>query len=266
MDKNVEITPNFSVKYYNDDYIKLIWKLYPGEREWTHPGRDIHDKKLDESISRARSKIFEYAICNEWEFFVTLTLDKNKMDRYDLSEYIKKLGQWIRNQRRTGLDLKYLLIPEQHKDGAWHMHGLFNGFREQDLREFTLKENIPLYMKNLICEGRKLYDVPKYREKFGFVSVERVKNQMAISKYITKYVSKALRYDLDREKEKKLYYVSRGLKTSEKIMVAALPTAILEKATTQGKKFDYVKILDMDSDQFYDFMQSYSRYINYTTK
>ena len=34
------------------------------------PDRNINKNKLAENISRARSKIFEYAYCNDWQYFV----------------------------------------------------------------------------------------------------------------------------------------------------------------------------------------------------
>lgn len=51
--------------------------------------RNINEEKLDNSISRTRSKIYEYAICNDFEYFVTLTLNSEKMDRSNIDEYIK---------------------------------------------------------------------------------------------------------------------------------------------------------------------------------
>ncbi len=75
---------------------------------------------------RARGMVRDYARSNEWDFFVTLTLDATKIDRYCPSDVIKKLNVWADNQvRRHGL--RYILVPELHKDGALHFHGLFGG-------------------------------------------------------------------------------------------------------------------------------------------
>jgi len=253
---NIEILPNLSIKQYTDNLFRLTNIRKPHKMDREQPGRDVNAEKIDQSLSRSRSKVFEYAICNEWEYFVTLTLDKNKMDRYDLPEYIKKLGKWIQIQKRKDLHLKYLLIPEPHKDGAWHMHGLINGLREQDLRKFTLDEDIPEKMKKMIRSGRKLYDIPAYRKKFGFVSVEKVENSEAVAKYVTKYISKTLQSDLKREKEKKLYYVSRGLKTAEKVIEGYLPVGELYQITFDFEN-DYIRLKDMNYTQFNAFIQSY---------
>lgn len=82
--------------------------------------------------------IFELALCNDWEWFVTLTLNPEYHDRKDLKSYKKKLLTWIKNYNRTQkTNIKYLLIPENHQDGSWHMHGLMMGIPEEHLREFT---------------------------------------------------------------------------------------------------------------------------------
>lgn len=56
---------------------------------------------------------------------MTFTLDGSKIDRYDPVAIVKRLNVWLDNRvRRDGL--KYLLVPELHKDGAVHFHGLVN--------------------------------------------------------------------------------------------------------------------------------------------
>ncbi|MBR4427818.1 MAG: hypothetical protein IKS78_00540, partial [Clostridia bacterium] len=75
---------------------------------------------------RARNRVFDLAYSNDFSYFVTLTLDKEKVDRYDIREITHKLNIWLdNNTRRKGL--AYVLVPELHKDGAIHFHGLFNG-------------------------------------------------------------------------------------------------------------------------------------------
>lgn len=209
------ITNYYSIKKYNDNLYKFTFHKFPIKnsgfevlnnikREYS---RDVNDEKLDNHISRAKNKIFEYAVANEFDYFLTLTLDKDKYNRYDLGKYIKDLGQMIRDYRKkTGANIQYLLIPEPHKNGAWHMHGLIKGIPQEDL---TKNKNGYL-------------DWSPYSKKFGYCSIDPVRSQEAISKYITKYISKALQADLKREKEKKLYYVTRGLKTAIKVKEGTL--------------------------------------------
>lgn len=74
---------------------------------------------------RARNAVRDLALSNEFRYFVTLTLDQTKIDRYDIRAITKKLRTWADNAvRRKGL--KYILVPELHRDGAVHFHGFFN--------------------------------------------------------------------------------------------------------------------------------------------
>lgn len=74
---------------------------------------------------RAAAKVRDLALCNPFRYFVTLTLDPQRIDRYDVKEITKKLNTWLDNQvRRNGL--LYVLVAERHKDGAIHFHGMIN--------------------------------------------------------------------------------------------------------------------------------------------
>lgn len=77
------------------------------------------------AASRARKQVFELCACNNLDLFFTLTLNKELIDRYDYKAAVRKFGQWADNHvRRRGL--KYVAVPELHKDGAVHFHGLCN--------------------------------------------------------------------------------------------------------------------------------------------
>lgn len=80
---------------------------------------------VERSMRRARAKVRRLALANEFRFFVTLTLDEMMVDRYDMGAIVKKLNAWCSNAvQRQGL--RYVLVPERHKDGAIHFHGFFN--------------------------------------------------------------------------------------------------------------------------------------------
>lgn len=196
--------------------------------------RDVNDKKLDNNIARARSKIFEYAICNEFDYFVTLTVNGQYLDRYDLKEYIKKLGQFIRDYRKKyEANVQYLLIPEKHTDGAWHMHGLLKGIPKEHL-------TVNKY-------GYK--DWEEYSKRFGYISIDDIRSQIAVSKYITKYISKSI--DTGRgvtDKESKLYYCSRGLKRPKKIKEGTLNTNHLNNIWFEFEN-DYIKSLTLNKEE-----------------
>ncbi|WP_298629113.1 hypothetical protein, partial [uncultured Senegalimassilia sp.] len=83
------------------------------------------DVDVDRSLRRAAAKLRDLALSNRFSYFVTLTLDQSKIDRYDMGQITKALNGWLDNHvRRDGL--AYILVPERHKDGAVHFHGFFN--------------------------------------------------------------------------------------------------------------------------------------------
>ena len=82
-------------------------------------------ENIERAMRRARSKVRQLALANQFRWFVTLTLDPGKINRYDPVEVVRKMSTWCDNRvRRKGL--AYILVPEHHKDGAIHFHGFFN--------------------------------------------------------------------------------------------------------------------------------------------
>ena len=197
--------------------------------------RVVNDKKLDNNISRARTKIFEYAICNDFDYFVTLTVNNDFLDRYDLKAYIKKLGQFIRDYRKKhNVNIQYLLIPEKHTDGAWHMHGLIKGIPREHL--------------SLNKYGYK--DWEEYSKRFGYISIDEIRNQVAVSKYITKYISKSINTGGGvTEKESKMYYNSRGLKRPKKVYEGTLNTNQLNNIYFEFEN-DYIRSATLNFDEY----------------
>lgn len=174
----------------------------------------VSDVKSDNNISRAKNRVFELALCNPWNIFLTFTLDPKKYNRNDLGKFRKDLSQFVRDyNKKYGLAIKYLLIPEEHKKGGWHMHGFLMGLPDEHLRLFTLSEKLPKYIREKLKSGQAVYEWEPYRKKFGFCDLEVVRDQFAVSAYVTKYITK----DLDRtvrESGAHLYYCSQGLSRS----------------------------------------------------
>lgn len=163
-----------------------------------HKG-DSNNQKLKNNLVRAKQTVKEIALCNEWKYFVTLTIDGDKLDRYNLSEYKKKLGKFLNNyQVRKNIKVFYLLIPEFHKDGAVHMHGLFSDIPSDDL----------------IVNEYGYLDWVSYHDKFGYISLSEIKSKEKTANYITKYITKSLESH-SLELNKHLYMCSKGLKRGE---------------------------------------------------
>lgn len=159
-----------------------------------------HEERLPQSLARTRRKVFEYAMCNDFEFFVTLTIDPTLHDRYDLTAYKKKLGIFVNNyKKRKAPNLQYLLIPEYHKDGAVHMHGLVRGIPDSEL----------------VLNRNGYLDWPAYSRRFGYFSCSAIRNYEACARYVSKYITKDLA-DFERvARGKQLLLCSKGLQRPE---------------------------------------------------
>ncbi len=239
-----------TLKKYGNKY-KLTWFKAVRESGWEERYKtkikeeekevgieEITEKvKLNNNISRSRSTIFELAMCNDWKYFITCTLDKEKYDRTNLKKFQKDLSQFVRDQRKKWkVKIKYILIPELHQDGqSWHMHGLLQGIKDEMVSSFVSGK----HPQKLIDKG--YVNWKDYYRKFGFVSLGQVKNHEAVAKYITKYISKNLD-DRKKELEANLYYCSKGLNRSE-----IIKTGKLCEGTNWDFQNDYVKIAWFDS-------------------
>lgn len=205
---------------------------------YTEKGSAGNEQKLDNSISRTRSKVFELAECNPWELFVTFTLDAKKYDRHDLQNFIGDLSHFIRNYKASkGVNIKYLLIPEQHQDGAWHMHGFLMGLPLSHLTPFRKSDRITKKIRARLANGIQVYTWKAYAERFGFADIEVIENPEAVSKYITKYITE----DLGRavcDLNAHMYYCSKGLQKAELLLVAPMKRG-LENPDFEN---EYVKV------------------------
>ena len=214
-DYNVAFLKEYREGVYKVQRLKCVRKQGVSNSNYSAKN-SVNENKLDCNLRRAKNTIKELVMCNDWEYFATLTLDKTKYNRYDLKKYIKDLSQYIRDLRKRGNDIKYLLIPERHKDGAWHIHGFFSGLNQEELKEFSLSEKLPSYIKNSIKQGKKIWNWVGYSLKFGFNELEEIRDIDKVSSYVTKYITKDLS-DTVNELGAKTYYCSRGLKRAKTI-------------------------------------------------
>ena len=161
------------------------------------------EEKEMESIYHSRSRtinaIYDYGKSNRWEWWCTFTFNPNKVDRYNFSECSKKMSNWLHVIRKKNSNLKYLIVPEMHKDGAWHFHGLFSNV---DGIEFV---NSGHNFKNQV-----VYNIANF--KWGFTHAIHTDGSMKVVSYLTKYISKDL---CCATKGKKRYWISKNLDTPQ---------------------------------------------------
>lgn len=173
------------------------------EEEVANKREIVNSVKQKRHLARARETVFEYAYCNDWDFFFTGTIDGKKFSRNDLQEFEKKFTQMIRNERKKGADIQYLIVPELHSDNTnWHCHGLIKGLSADMISHYK--------------DDR--YNWDKYTNVFGFNSLEKIRSHEAVSKYLTKYITKTFNENKGvSEIGKHLYLCSKGLKKGEVI-------------------------------------------------
>lgn len=207
------------------------------------------NERFTSSISRSKARVFELAMCNEFTHFCTFTQDKKLRDRFNLSDFRKDFTMLIRNSNRDRAEdekIKYLLIPEQHKNGAWHMHGLFMGLGDDDLRLFKVTEKIPEKIKKQLRQGVKVYDWERYRRAFGYFTCTEIENGTACAKYITKYISKDFQKAV-RDNGEHLFFASQGLKGREVIVKQSADICPIEKWDFENQ---YIKVVEIPKDMF----------------
>lgn len=208
------VEPNYNLYRYRHDFYKVVHFKSTAPRGMgpTKPREEgfRHEDKLPQALSRARRVCLELALCNDWKWFATFTIAQNNFDRKNLDGFYERFSEWLKYQKKKyGVKIPYLLVPEQHGDGSWHMHGFFNAdidsflvsFRDQ----YEAGANVPLKLVN-----KGFMNWPEYQKKFGFCSFGEIRNHDATAFYATKYISKSFQGDA-RRVGLKLYYCSQGL-------------------------------------------------------
>lgn len=151
------------------------------------------DRSIKVSLNRTKQSIYSLAYNNKWDWFVTLTFSAEKIDRNDYNEIIKKTCKWLNNIRsRYAPDMKYILIPEPHKDGAYHFHGLFadcDGLTFVDSGRVVDKGKARKRTKNN-SDLPTIYNIENW--KFGFSTATKVQSNAKCVSYMTKYITKEL--------------------------------------------------------------------------
>lgn len=139
-------------------------------------GKKSEGADMERSMRRARAKLRRLALANGFEYFVTLTLDPAKIDRYDGAAVTKALGRWCDNMvRRHGL--RYILVPERHKDGAFHFHGFMAG------------SGLVAQASGVEWDGRPVYNLPQW--SLGFTTAQKLYGDYhAAVGYCCKYIGK----------------------------------------------------------------------------
>ena len=176
------------------------------------------EKNIARCIRRAKDRIFDIAFCNDWKYFVTLTIDDEKINAFNVKDVMKKLNKILNNmQQRHGLS--YIIIPEFHESGRVHCHGLINdALKVEDsgtrgVNGYTK----PLKLSTIKAKGlmkdvtHVIYNLPQWT--YGFSTAVPVYGDGgALATYVTKYMTKSTTKIFG-----KYYWSSRDLMRQPKI-------------------------------------------------
>jgi len=171
---------------------------------------------LEKSINRTHRILKDYILCNNFTHFFTLTISPDYCDRLDDQLVQTKIKAWLNNIRRHS-SLGYIIVPERHKNGALHFHGLITNPDALDLYDSGHKDR----------SGRIIYHTKQY--KMGFHDFTEIGNLDAVSQYVRKYISKQF---YSQEKFKKRFWASRNLIKPEiihNVDIEDLPLEVLNE-------------------------------------
>lgn len=165
-------------------------------------GIDLEGKQRAENAKRAarraRRKVGDYIMAEyDLRYFITLTLNGDDFPRDDINGACKKLNNWLRNRvQRDGL--KYVIVPELHKDGRCiHFHGFINdALRLVDSGTMIPPEGgRPIKRETARRKGldpalcHTVYNIPDWL--YGFTTaIEIYGDRAAAAAYLCKYITK----------------------------------------------------------------------------
>lgn len=216
---------NLTLKKYNDNLVKCKKTSFDIQkftyRENQHNGSMSSEEleyKNSKYLKLVRTNIIDLAYNNKdkFEYFVTLTFDfKNEV--YEHEKAVEKLKKWINNMKHQNKNMSYILVPEFHKSGRLHFHGLVG-----NVPNWKLKKAINAKTgKPIITNGVHIYNLVNYN--LGFTTISKIKSSEKVSFYISKYATK----DLITLKSKKRYWYSRNLE-KPKIVYDYIDTTLEE--------------------------------------
>lgn len=142
-------------------------------------GKKQSKEKREESRKRAVQVVFDIAKSNIWDWFITLTFDTTIVDHYSYDDCCKALRLFTKKLQKLGCI--WLILPDLHKKGGIHFHGLVKGPLPHE-KAFT-----PDGRRVLDDKGHRVYNIPIFAQ--GFTTAIKCYSQSATG-YVAKYITK----------------------------------------------------------------------------
>lgn len=182
-----------------NDLHDLDWRNQQYYEQFGHypdDSDDVSDRIRDDTIKRAKDKLIDILLMNDFKWWVTVTFSDKEL-REDPQLLKVKFSRWLSNMVKR-YDLHYVAVPELHKKGGVHVHMLLNadftfidsGTRlcygyEKPIKIETMKR------KHIADESVKsiVYNIKEW--KYGFsTAIEVYGDITACYMYIAKYITK----------------------------------------------------------------------------
>lgn len=167
------------------------------------------------SLSRTKRNIREIALCNDFEYFATFTINRKSCNRTILTECQDILKQNLKKYKRKNSSFGYLFITEKHTiQEGFHFHGFIKGIDTSNLIRYTnddfdlsLGNKLPYKLIQSIKRGDIIYHFDLF-DNVGYNTLSPIRDYVACCTYIQKYITK----DCVRNEHNQIYISSRGLK------------------------------------------------------
>lgn len=201
-----------------DPHSKLYAKHIKDNAE-KRPRRTASDEPREDNLKRAKEKIFDIVLLNDFKYFITGTFSENEnINRTDANEVIKPLLQWLKHQtQRKGL--QYVLTAERHKKGGIHIHALVNDVLPLTYSGRRLYKGTAWIEKDILKEQssferyKQIFNIDDW--KFGWsTAIPCDENKLRLARYVTKYITKE-----DKKIFGKYYWSSKNIEREPKVIL-----------------------------------------------
>ncbi|HFI0027385.1 TPA: hypothetical protein ACGOSU_000847 [Streptococcus suis] len=178
------------------------------KKQSNNPTHELTDEEKEkrrvQQAFRIKRKIKHYCLSNDFDLFWTLTFNDEEIDALDYVKARKTLQAWLKYQREKYGRFDYIFVPELHKSGRIHFHGL-----TKHLNPPLTVAISPKTGRKIKKNGKQIYNAENWKK--GFSTVSQISNSAKTASYITKYITKEL-LEVPTAYHQPHYFVSRGLK------------------------------------------------------
>lgn len=222
---------------------------------------------MNASLRRTKIAMNMLLSMNDFDWFCTLTFDKERIDRTDDLQVFNAYQKYINNMKKQFPTLGYMCFPERHEDNCIHFHLLINGISTKQLGLENSGKVCCSWAryKNKIAskaffeqtkndheltdtDGLPVYNITTFT--YGFTTATRIASRERCNSYVKKYVEKALG---STEIFKKRFYYSSNLNVP----------AVVERLV--GADFESPKtITDLCSVKYNPHLQN-AEYVNFNS-